>query len=342
MTKIKYLAFGVLFLFHSLGFAEPAIPSFEMPTPLQVAYKSPTLRFNDFHNYEYILYSLKGNGLSLEHRNFFEHIIPHEELGCFGYHSSTQGFRIFQDIIRIVLEEICQLEIKQDFHFLRVPGKPLLSRPSAQQFLNDYPIVNNNIPDQQEQLLSMNYALFGNFTNFGSCSVYYFTANHSATTVGFQAKLAFLFESVGLPSNALPELFKIGNSLMATENAVLFQFFDFSHHNGFHEPYQLVDQMCYTAFPGGTPYALNKKMSELFLGIQPQHFTDQFRLVINNSRILNPHSPLAIKRYERSDPQLVEDYESQLRTAIRSLPHDSAKAKQYRALLIDLWEQTDE
>lgn len=216
-------------------FAEPAIPSFEMPIRFVPTYRSPTERFVEFYNYEVILSSLKNRGLSLEHRNFFEHIIPHEEIGFFGYHSSTQGFRVFQDIIRLVLEEVCKIEIKRDFHFLRIPGNPLLHRENVQQFLNDYPYVNNNAPDQQEQLLSVNYALFGNFNNFGSCSVYYFTENRSATSVIFQNKLRGLFESVGLPLDQIPALFSIGNPLMSTDNAVLFQFFDFSHHNAFLE-----------------------------------------------------------------------------------------------------------
>ena len=114
-----------------------------------------------------------------------------------------------------------------------MPGKPLLSRPSAQQFLKDYPHVNNNAEIKRQQLLSMNYALFGNFDNFGSCSVYYFTKNTSNLTVEFQAKLHELFQYVGLPTDAISELFLIGQSLMNTDNAVLFQFFDFSHHNAF-------------------------------------------------------------------------------------------------------------
>lgn len=273
-------------LFCSTILAEPAISQFEMPALPLPGYHSPTQRFVEHYHYENILYSLKSHGLSLEHRNFFEHIIPHEEIGFFGYHSSTQGFRIFQDVIRMVLEEVCGIEIKNDFHFLRVPGKSLLNRKNARQFLEDYPYVNNNAPDQQEQLLSMNYALFGNFNNFGSCSVYYFTENTSATTVIFQKKIQDLFEIVGLPIQDIPTLFLIGTPLMETENAVLFQFFDFSHHNAFSHPYELVDRMCYPAIPGGIPHPINQAPSSLYLGIEPHSFTPQFRLVINNADVL--------------------------------------------------------
>lgn len=322
--------------------AEPAIPGLELPAKDPPVYKSPTARFVEHYHYENILQSLRSHGLSLTHRNFFEHLLPHEELGFFGYHSSTQGFRIFQDIIRMVLEEICTLDIRDDFIFLRVPGKPLLSHESAKSFLQRYPYVNNNNPDQQEQLLSMNYALFGNFNNFGSCSVYYFTENRSATTVHFQNKLQVLFEFLGIPVQQIPDLFAIGNELMENDNAILLQFFDFSHHNAFLHPYEFVNRMCYTALPGGVHQPIGKEMSTLYLGSGPASFTPQFRLVINNANTLNPNSPLVIRRFERGDPSVVDAYQEKLRKAIKALPFDPEKRDQYCALLIALWGQDDE
>lgn len=328
-----------LFLFLATSFITPTFAAVdyhvEMPIRSKPEYESPTRRFMGYHHYEEVLQALRTNGLSLEHRNFFEHIIPHEELGFFGYHSSTQGFRIYQDIIRMVLEEICEIPIKKNFHFLRIPGTPSLNCESAQQFLNDYPRVSDNLPEQREQLLSMNYSLFGNFNNFGSCSVYYFTANRSAMTIGFQIQLKYLFELLEIPSDVLPGLFAIGDSLK--DNAVLFQFFDFSHYNAFETHYSLVDQMCYNSYPGGPPNPLNKMISEIYIGTHPTPFPAQFRLVINNSLILNPYSPLYIKRFERNDPDLVREYETSLRAAIKQLPHDKIKTKQYRELLLGIW-----
>lgn len=337
----RTVIFTLLF-FQSLLLAEPAIKNFEMPESVKPAYKAPTERFVELYNYEIILQTLRDKGMSLEHRNFFEHIISHEELGFFGYHSSTQGFRIFQDIIRLVLEEVCGLDIKPDFHFLRIPGGALLNRQDAKQFLKDYPSVSDHQEDQKEQLLSMNYTLFGNFNNFGECSIYYFTANRSASSVVFQAKLRVLFDLLGLPLEVIPELFAIGHPLANSENAVLFQFFDFSHYNAFQLPYALVDQMCYASFPIGIPEGTSKRMSQHYLGTESSAFTRQFRLVINNSHILNPYGALFIKRYERTDPEVVKKYEVQLREVIRKLSFDPAKAKQYRNLLLKLWGQTND
>lgn len=335
-------ALSLLLFCRAALLADEAISGLELPVRDPPAYRSPTARFVDHYNYENVLQTLRVHGLSLTHRNFFEHLLPHEELGFFGYHSSTQGFRIFQDIIRMVLEEICDFEIREDFQFLRVPGNHLLNQESAQSFLQRYPHVNNNSPDQQEQLLSMNYALFGNFNNFGSCSVYYFTANRSATSVHFQNKLQTLFEFLGIPTGLIPGLFSIGNELMVAENAILLQFFDFSHHNAFLEPYAFVDRMCYTALPGGVYHPCSQEMSALYLRKAPSPFTPQFRLVINNDATLNPNSPIAIRRYERTDPETVRVYEVNLRRSIKALPFDPEKRDQYRALLETFFGDDDE
>ncbi|KAF3361779.1 hypothetical protein PHSC3_001669 [Chlamydiales bacterium STE3] len=340
---IRFILFALIISCYSALCAAPSIASFEMPICAKPEYESPTKRFVGYYNYEVVLQTLRTHGLSLEHRNFFEHIIPHEEIGFFGYHSSTQGFRIYQDIIRMVLEEMCEIQIKKDFHFLRIPGKPLLNCQSTQQFLNAYPVVNDHMPDQREQLLSMNYALFGNFNNFGECTIYWFTKNTSATTVGFQIQLNYLFELLGIPNDTLPNLFTIGDFLISMDNAVLFQFFDFSHHNAFEKHYDLVDQMCYDAWPFGVPNLLNRKMmSEMYLGVHSTSFPAQFRLVINNSLILNPYSPLHIKRFERNAPELIREYETNLRKAIRELPYDKIRAMQYRELLLGIWGQLNE
>ncbi len=339
---IRLILFILIALCNLSLLATPAIVDFDMPIRTEAVYASPTNRFCGFYNYEKILQALKTNGLSLEHRNFFEHIIPHEELGFFGYHSSTQGFRIYQDIIRIIIEEICEIHIRKDFHFLRIPGKPMLNRESEEQFLKDYPAVIDALPEQREQLLSMNYSLFGNFDNFGECTVYWFTRNRSATTVGFQTQLNYLFDSLGIPTEAIPDLFAIGNPLMTMDNAVLFQFFDFSHHNAFQNHYDLINQLCYNALPGGRPILNEKRMSEIFLGVNSTAFPAQFRLVINNSVTLNPYSPLYIMRFDRNDPELINEYESNLREAIRTLPYDETKVVQYRELLLNMWREKNE
>lgn len=57
------------------------------------------------------------------HRHFFQKVVENEKSGnVLGYHASTQNFRIFQDILRAVFEEIFEYSLPEDFYFLRVPG----------------------------------------------------------------------------------------------------------------------------------------------------------------------------------------------------------------------------
>lgn len=321
--------------------AVPAISSFEMPERPLTNYRSVTERYVEVHGYENILTRLKTQGLNPEYRTFFEQILPHEEKGFFGYHSSVQGFRIFQDIIKFTLEELCDLEIKKDFHFLRVPGSPLLICESSKEFNQKNPDIWDDAPDQREQLFSLNYALYGNYTYFGCCTTCYFMNNHSNATIDYQKKLYRFFDQLGLPIESLNSLFEIGKSLMVKENAVLFQLFDFSHHNAYKNPYSFVDRYCYPASLGGPYRPLEGKLSDLYLSQTANYFLAELRLVINTKDVLNPYGCLTIKRYDRNDSATIERYESALREAIRALPYDPMKVKVYKETLLNMWGQTD-
>lgn len=54
-------------------------------------------------------------------------IAKEEESGFFGYHGCSQRYRIFQDILRAVFEEVLDLEIPYDFQFLRIPGDKMFA-----------------------------------------------------------------------------------------------------------------------------------------------------------------------------------------------------------------------
>lgn len=57
---------------------------------------------------------------------FFMKLVAEENgIGFFGYHASTQNYRIFQDILRAVFEEVFGYDIPEHFQFLRIPGDPL-------------------------------------------------------------------------------------------------------------------------------------------------------------------------------------------------------------------------
>ncbi|MCB1148739.1 MAG: hypothetical protein KDK48_01110 [Chlamydiia bacterium] len=65
--------------------------------------------------------------LAKEDTALIERILSAENEHCFGYHASTTRFRLFQDVIKAVHEEVFQIELPEDFHFLRIPDEPMFA-----------------------------------------------------------------------------------------------------------------------------------------------------------------------------------------------------------------------
>ncbi len=114
MSKLRSIFFSIIF-FNTLF------------VNLQAEYLTPTQRYLCHHPLDEII-----NHREMENKReefaatlpFFDRII-HNEINrhFFGYHSSNQNYRIFQDILRAVFEEVLKYEIPEHFHFLRIPGQ---------------------------------------------------------------------------------------------------------------------------------------------------------------------------------------------------------------------------
>lgn len=81
---------------------------------------------------------------------FFEMIARENEPGFFGYHGHTQKYRIFQDILRVVHEEVFHEEIPEDFQFLRIPGEPLFDLNKGTKSFYDLYDPQNKTEEQQK------------------------------------------------------------------------------------------------------------------------------------------------------------------------------------------------
>lgn len=61
------------------------------------------------------------------------------EPGFFGYHASSQKLRLFQDILRVVFEEVVLIPIPEDFQFFRIPGDDFFTfREGKEEFFRRY------------------------------------------------------------------------------------------------------------------------------------------------------------------------------------------------------------
>ncbi|MCB1181589.1 MAG: hypothetical protein KDK55_06190 [Chlamydiia bacterium] len=295
----------------------------------EIEYRYPTERFINAYGWETISSGLKNLNVSMIHRNLFDKIWHREEPGFLGYHGSTQEYRIYQDIIRLILEEQVQIPIREDFHFLRIPGDPQFHHQTLQEYGSDYGF--NYSPTH---FLCMNYALYGNFQHSASCSYYYFANNTSLNYVNYENKLVWLFNTLGIDTSSIHEAFTIGRYHLSAEKGILIQVFDMSHFNPWKEYYELSDEQC-----GGFSHS---PISEIIKGTDPSSFFWQIRMLMSNRHTLNPHSSLYIKRYDALDSQIIQKYEQELREFIKGLDVDKEKVIQYRQELFTVWEVSDE
>jgi len=287
-------------------------------------YRFSTERYIEIYGWDQISSGLKSMGLSMVHRNLFDRIWHREEKGFVGYHGSTQCFRVYQDIIRMILEEHLSLDIRKDFHFFRIPGDPQFS-------LDDLSEYGSYIYDYSPtHFVSLNYALYGNFHCCGCCSYYYFSENDSCLSIDFREKLVFLFEKIGLTQHEIDKAFDLAEHYFFDEKGIILQVFDLSHYNPWQSYYALSDPRCGSGL--GTT-----RISELIQGIESSSFTSEMRMLMTNRHTLNPYASLVIRRYDVVEPAKILEYEQALRECIRGFVPDSFKVQNYRKELLELW-----
>lgn len=281
------------------------------------AYQRPTGRYIEYNTWEAIVKGLESSGLTLEHRPLFDSIGQSEERGLIGYHASSQEFRIYQDVIKIVLEELLGLKIKEDFHFFRIPGESLYNHENLGSYGPN--------PLDPTLFLSVNFALYGNHEpNAQSSSSYlYFAKNCSAHKIDFEEKIRPLFERLSIDLSHIGNLFTIGRRELTGAHGVLFQLIDTSD-----EPYALADNhaLCHECSTNFST-ALDTK------GPLPQEMS----LLLTNKFTLNPYSSLVVKRFDYTDPEQESGYLNKMRQAVRSLTFGQLEATLYRQQLLRTW-----
>src|ERR1700722_2292853 len=234
--------------------ADVFIQNLEVIQKEALPYKPSTERFLEVHPYNEVDAVLKKQGIQLKRKNFYDSVVPLEERGHMGYHASSHQFRVFQDIIRMAFEELLGLEFKKDFYFFRIPRDPNLNNHrSASSFLASYSDINDNLPEQRDQLISINFTLFSNFQQKYECTSVFFEKAISYKPPNFEDKISLLFELLGMPQTKIHELFEIGKIIEHPDGGTLFQFFDFTHQLPSKYPYDLANRVTYFCKKKGVP-----------------------------------------------------------------------------------------
>ncbi len=321
---------AVLFLFLLVSSyyveAKEIFSSFPEQAERNFVYRSPTERYINYFGWDGIETGLRNQGVTLVNRNLFDRISLREEAGFIGYHGSTQSFRIYQDIIKAVIEEIVGIEVRKDFHFFRIPGDPQYSFENLEQWApRGY---------DPNFFICMNYAIYGNHSNFFSSSYCYYTTNSSSSGVDYRQKLVWLFEHLAIDTAKIQSLFDLGDALHLS-GGVIFQLFDTSHFDPRKNYYTLSDKQCLN-------FGNNMSFSSMVAGVGASSFANQIRMLLNNKYTLNPHEALVVMRYDKVDVDVAQGFYTKLKNAVCTLSYDQEKAAQYKTELYNFWGIEDE
>jgi len=333
--------FGIIFFFIcNLALLQAGIPT------STVEYYGPTEMLLARETREKIESFLLKQKVSNELLSFLDSIAAEETWGHIGYHGANNRFRFYQDVIKFTVEEILNIPIRDDFHFLRIPGDSDLNLNSIDKFIRFWgeEQIDNRDELRTKQLLSVNYSIYSNFEIRGCCSASLFARDASATEVDYVKELEPFYNNLGIKPQKLLKLLIVYKEWLSDTGGILLQISEDSHLNDSNqEAYNFADQQCYPAVRGGYRYDNNlisvhfrTVMSDDYIN-KAVNISDQLRLLLNTRRTLNPYSNLKIKRWELQDPKKIQAYEATMRKMIRGFKFDRKKVVKYRQLLMQKW-----
>ncbi len=280
--------------------------------------------------------------------SFLDSIAAEESWGHIGYHAANHNFRFYQDVIKLTIEEILAIPIRDDFQFLRIPGDPDLNLKSIGKFIDYWgdDQIDNRDEIRTKQLLSMNYSIYSNFEQRGCCSASLFARDTSVIQVDYTKVLEPFYEDLGINIKKLQKLLEIYQEWLGDSGGLILQISEDSHLNDFNqEAYNFADKLCYPCIRGGFRYDDNLISVHLLTAMSVDYvnkavnISDQLRLLLNTRHTLNPYSNLKIKRWDLQDPKKIEAYETIMRKAIRNFKFDRKKVTNYQQLLMRKWKQ---
>jgi hypothetical protein len=295
-------------------------------------FESPTQKHLEIHTMDEIKYNFRLDNITLIYKDLFDKLVPNESEGFIGYHGDSLEYRIYQDVIKIVLEEIVGIDTPIDFHYLDIPcfrDQKIRELADIPQFF--LPEKKLSIPIER-QLFPINIALYANHNCIGFSSVLHFTGNIPTIKHQFLEKdLKEFFQRLGMNPCLVDDAFSIGTSQLKDDRGILLQIYDHSE-----EYYSFANRNCYPSYPNGYPFA-NRIVSEYYYQEDAADYPTELKLLLTDQHSLNPDAPLTIKRFDKIQPAIVKNYEATLRGLIQKADYDSVKVEEYYQKLINAW-----
>lgn len=296
---------------------------------------SPTKVFLETHSYSGIEHVLNQYGANQNDKKLLAAAVDAENESFIGYNAGSNDYRLFQDLIRVVIEEKFNIQIRQDFHFLRIPGNPSLKYASADDFIKKFiPLYGEDFHDSRSDtrihILSLNISLYQSYAQPWDLTPRYYLENQTWTHPTFWVYMREFFAEAGLETTSLMNIIDRVGALLPKNRGFLMQFFDLS------EDHSFLNTHFYAAHSGGKPLDSRRPAHDLVL---TPLFNRQLRLVIDNKHVLNPFQPLVIKRYDSMTTDQRQRYENALREEVRNLAIDPIKGEAFRSRLLQEWGQ---
>ncbi len=309
--------------------------NYQLALPVRAVKKTtPTQRFMQTHPVGQINAVLRKYHATDKDIALFKEIIAQEGEGFLGYQAGSSTVRLFQDMIKVLVEEILQIPVKDDFIFTRIPGDSTFHYESASSFLAELgkripDVAWDTRPEIRQHLLSLNMNLYQSYDAPWDLTPRYYLENTTWTHANVREIIKPLFASLGVNEKTVDRIWKEALDLLPHDRGYILQFFDCS------QEYAFTKQHTYMAYSGGKPHPFYRN-HEILFDETATNFP-QIRLVMSNESSLNPYSDLKIKRYDGMTDAERISYESSLRSLLKELTYDQRQVQKIREHLLNLW-----
>lgn len=273
--------------------------------------------------------------IHLQNNNILEEITKAEKTGFIGYYGDSLDFMVYQDIIRHILEIIVEVPVKDDFHFLAVPGDPTQKIQSKEELALVFKEHTNPSIILYESTFPLNFSIWDNSNRLGLSTVEHFAKNEHVKPLGYKKRLKWLFNKLEIDEKNIDILFEAAHKKFnpGHSTGIILQIFDESE-----SPYAFSKKVAYPAYPNGF-IAENRTIDEYLLDeafVPP--YPHEIRLLLNNKDSLNPNNPLKIIRYvPNMSAEAFNSYNSTLKSKIKKLTYSKSAKKDYQELLLKAW-----
>lgn len=294
-------------------------------------FTSPSQKEINSNTIEKIKHNLRGKGVGLDYKELFDKAIGEEKTGFTGYHGDTLRFLIYQDIIRVVVEEVLEIPVRKDFHFFSSPITHLDSVQNLEALSHEF--VKGVFYSRKllENTFPLNFSIYSNHNRFGLNSVLNFTKNTGDEDLRYLSDLKKTFTALEIDLAVLDEIYDLSHQYLDVNSGVLLQVFD-----GSATPYEFINQFGYPSYPNGF-ISENQQISDYFLELNLNEYPHELRVLLSVDGVLSPTSPLIVKRYTKIQPSKLKAWDLKLREVIQSVSFDLQKRDLLKKELKSKW-----